>query len=175
MEVENLMTFLGRSPIKQVRKGMTMNPKPPTSSVHSFSFLLANTYALLLKTQTYHWNVEGRDFFSLHKLFEEHYRELFEAVDEIAEQIRIWGNPVVASFQAFSNLSIINEASISQKEILLSNLFEDHETMIVEIKKILKGESILEDEAAQDLLVSRLRAHEKMAWMLRSSSHHFEN
>ncbi|MGL5784680.1 MAG: Dps family protein [Alphaproteobacteria bacterium] len=146
-----------------------MNPKP-LPLVQSLSFLLANTYALLLKTQNYHWNVEGRDFFSLHKLFEEHYRELFEAVDEIAEQIRIWGHPVVASFQAFSSLSVIHEAATSQKtDFLLSNLFEDHEIMIAEIKKILKEESILEDEGAQDLLVSRLRAHEKMAWMLRSS------
>lgn len=152
-----------------------MNPRP-LSSVHSLPFLLANTYALLLKTQNYHWNVEGRDFFSLHKLFEEHYRELFEAVDEIAEQIRIGGHPVVASFQAFSSLSIIHEATASQKtDILLSNLWEDHETIIAEIKKSLRDEKILEDEGTQDLLVSRLRAHEKMAWVLRSSLRHFED
>ncbi|MGL4371765.1 MAG: Dps family protein [Alphaproteobacteria bacterium] len=152
-----------------------MNPKL-LPSVHSLSFLLANTYALLLKTQNYHWNVEGSNFFSLHKLFEEQYRELFEAVDEIAEQIRILGHPVVASFQAFSNLSVIHEAAISQKtDTLLSNLLEDHEKMITEIKKSLRDEKILEDAGTQDLLISRLRAHEKMAWVLRSSSRHFEN
>ena len=37
--------------------------------------LLASTYALYLKTQNYHWNVKGMDFFSLHVMFEKQYEE----------------------------------------------------------------------------------------------------
>ena len=46
--------------------------------------LLADTYALYLKTQNYHWHVKGTQFKSLHELFERQYMELAAAVDEIA-------------------------------------------------------------------------------------------
>ncbi len=52
--------------------------------------LLADTYALYGKTHAYHWNVEGPRFHSLHTMFEEQYRELWAALDEIAERIRAW-------------------------------------------------------------------------------------
>lgn len=50
--------------------------------------VLVSTYKLYLTTHHYHWNVEGVDFFPLHKLFEEKYGQLFVAVDGIAERIR---------------------------------------------------------------------------------------
>ena len=138
------------------------------SSVQSISFFLANTYALLLKTQMYHWNVQG-DFASLHQLFQDQYEDLFEAVDELAERIRMLGQPVVASFQVFSNLSVIQEASHTQHDQeMLTNLSKDHETLIEELKKSLMDEGMSEDFGTQDLLTQRLRAHEKASWMLRS-------
>ena len=51
------------------------------------SRLLADSYTLYLKTHNYHWNVTGPMFATLHTLFEEHYTELAQAVDEIAERI----------------------------------------------------------------------------------------
>ncbi len=48
--------------------------------------LLADTYALYLRTQKYHWNVVGSRFRELHLMFEEEYRELAEATDQIAER-----------------------------------------------------------------------------------------
>ena len=46
--------------------------------------VLLDSYALMLTTQVYHWNVEGPQFYSLHEAFEGQYRDLFEAVDELA-------------------------------------------------------------------------------------------
>ncbi len=50
--------------------------------------LLADTYSLYLKTHSFHWNVTGPMFTSLHQLFEEQYTELAAAVDVIAERVR---------------------------------------------------------------------------------------
>lgn len=52
--------------------------------------LLADTYSLYLKTHSFHWNVTGPMFTSLHQLFEEQYTELAAAVDVIAERVRAW-------------------------------------------------------------------------------------
>ena len=46
--------------------------------------LLADTYTLYLKTQNFHWNIRGQEFYSLHLLFEKQYQDMAEAVDEVA-------------------------------------------------------------------------------------------
>ena len=56
--------------------------------IEALEKILADSYALYLKTQNYHWNVTGAEFTSLHLLFESQYTELAEAIDEIAEKIR---------------------------------------------------------------------------------------
>jgi starvation-inducible DNA-binding protein len=53
--------------------------------------VLADFYTLLGKTHGFHWNVVGLQFRSLHEMFEEQYRDLQNAVDEIAERIRALG------------------------------------------------------------------------------------
>jgi starvation-inducible DNA-binding protein len=52
------------------------------------SKLLADTYSLYLKTHSFHWNVTGPQFNSLHAMFETQYNELWLAADEVAERIR---------------------------------------------------------------------------------------
>lgn len=54
---------------------------------------LADAYTLYLKTQNFHWNVTGPEFYSLHLLFEKQYEEMAEEIDEIAERIRTLGLP----------------------------------------------------------------------------------
>jgi starvation-inducible DNA-binding protein len=53
---------------------------------------LADTMVLMLKSQVFHWNVVGPIFFDLHKLTEEHYKNMFEAADELAERVRALGS-----------------------------------------------------------------------------------
>ena len=71
--------------------------------------LLADTYTLGLKTQSYHWNVTGPMFHTLHLLFETQYDELALAVDLIAERIRALGAPAPATYREFARLSTLGE------------------------------------------------------------------
>jgi len=48
---------------------------------------VADTYRLMIDTQGVHWNVQGPLFYSVHKLTEEQYRDMFEAADDLAEQL----------------------------------------------------------------------------------------
>src|SRR5271156_3112304 len=56
--------------------------------IGGLNLVLADSYALMALTHLAHWNVEGADFFPLHKAFQEQYENLFEAIDEIAERVR---------------------------------------------------------------------------------------
>lgn len=131
---------------------------------------LADTYSLYLKTQNFHWNVTGPLFYSLHKMFEEQYQELAAAVDDIAERIRSLGCFAPASFSQFSQLaSIKDEKSSLTAETMVSKLIKDHETLAQEAMHLIATAQKAHDEGTADLLIQRLKAHEKTAWMLKST------
>lgn len=71
------------------------------------SNILANSYAIYLKTQSFHWNVKGKEFYALHLMFQSQYEEFAEAIDEIAERIHSLGFYPEGSFSAFAKLAII--------------------------------------------------------------------
>lgn len=132
--------------------------------------LLADSYFLSLKTQNFHWNVESIHFHSLHLMFEAQYEELSEAIDEIAERIRALGHPTPASFKSFSKITDIKEvSSVPSSKEMLEQLLADHETICRNIRVSLKVVQKANDEGTADMMIARLMAHEKTAWMLRST------
>ena len=132
--------------------------------------LLADSYFLYLKTHNYHWNVKGENFFSLHNLFEVQYNEMFQALDVIAERIRMIGYDVPGSFQEFRQLSTIEEEKLPHNpNMMVKKLKDDHYSMITSLKQYLANIAHTDDEGTKNLLVDRLVAHEKAHWMLQSS------
>ena len=141
-----------------------------TTVTHELAKLLADTYFLYLKTQNFHWNVTSSQFHSLHALFELQYEELAEAIDTIAERIRALGHVAPASFQQFSKLAEIKEVSEVPTDIdMLTQLLADHELLCRNLRKSVEVAQKAGDEGTADSLIARLLAHEKTAWMLRSS------
>ncbi|MFC4350688.1 Dps family protein [Fodinicurvata halophila] len=133
------------------------------------SKVLADSYTLYLKTHNFHWNVSGPQFSALHNLFEEQYKELAAAVDEIAERIRALGHTAPGSYKAFSQLKSIEEAEdVPDSKTMLRQLAEDNETVARTARSVFPATESATDEATADLLTQRLAAHEKAAWMLRS-------
>lgn len=131
--------------------------------------LHADTYAIYLKTQNFHWNLTGPEFYSLHVLFEKQYEEMAGAIDEIAERIRALGFYVDGSFAAFKRVTGVKEEDkvLSIKEMLVS-LIEAHEVLICHGRKVAEIADQEKDFATVDLIGRRLGSHEKFAWMLRS-------
>ena len=132
--------------------------------------VLADSFAVYQKTHGYHWNVRGPEFFSLHNLLEQQYREIWAALDEIAERIRALGELAPQSGTAYANLTSIKDGD-PEKEApeMLKELVKDHGTLIATARAALDAADEAGDEATVDLLTQRLAAHEKAAWMLRSS------
>ena len=83
----------------EIQVGLTEQNR--TRVAEDLASLLADTYAVYLKTQNFHWNVTGPEFYSLHVLFEKQYAELAENIDEVAERIRALGHFIEGSFSAF--------------------------------------------------------------------------
>lgn len=145
---------------------MSANSKPVIAVLEQ---ALADTYALALKTQNYHWNVEGPTFFGLHNLFEEQYNDAHGAVDELAERIRALGAPAPGSFQAFMDATKIADAKQNiDAQAMVSDLVSSHETMGDTLREGISVAEEAGDPATADMLTARLTTHDKHAWMLRS-------
>lgn len=134
--------------------------------------ILSNQFALYTKTLNYHWNVEGSDFYALHKFFEKQYESLLDIVDEVAERVRSLGCKTVASLKEFAKLSSVEDELFGggKNEMqMIEQLAYDHETIIKLIRK--EADVVLdkyEDIGTNNFLIDLLERHEKMAWMLRA-------
>lgn len=133
--------------------------------------ILADTYALYVKTQNFHWNVTGENFSALHLFFEGQYEELAEAVDVIAERIRALDHKVPAGFNAFQKITNIKEGNPDTKaSAMLQELAEDHQYLCKKLKKAHEVADETSDIGTVALIEDRIREHEKAHWMLQASA-----
>lgn len=131
--------------------------------------VLADSYALYVKTQNYHWNVTGPLFKSVHDMTEAQYMALATANDDIAERIRALGVKAPGGYKAFSELSGIADGDENlPADKMIGDLVKGHEHVVKSARKAIEIADTAGDEATVDLLVTRLEDHEKQAWMLRS-------
>lgn len=141
-----------------------------THLIEGLSHLLADTYLLYLKTQNFHWNVTGSNFYALHKMFEDQYGQLANAVDLIAERIRALKAPAPATLAEYQKLTSLHEAGHHlNSESMLRELMNDHETIAKLINGLFLTAEEERDEVTLDLLIQRKNEHDKTAWMLHSS------
>lgn len=135
------------------------------------SQLLADTYAVYLKSQNYHWNVTGTMFSALHLMFEGHYIELRDAVDAIAERIRSLGHPAPGSFTEFASLTGIDDGnSANDAMTMVRDLAAGHEACARTARVVVEAAESAGDVASADLATVRVEVHEKTAWMLRATA-----
>lgn len=136
----------------------------------SLNGFLADTYVLLAKTQACHWNATGPNFYGLHKLTEEQYGELFEAIDELAERVRALDVQAPTGLQSVLQLAKLQElpnGTVSTVEAARM-LAEDNAAMAARASKLAEEAEEADDLATNDMLVDRIQVHEKAAWLLRS-------
>ena len=149
---------------------MNISTKDKEKIADKLAVFLASTYTLYLKTLYYHWNVVGREFYSLHQLFEEQYKSLAEAGDEIAERIRALGHVAPGTFRRYIELSQLQEDDNlpSDSTSMVKNLLRDNEICSAKAEEIVSLAQEIGDEVTVDLAIGRMSYHQDTAWKLRS-------
>jgi starvation-inducible DNA-binding protein len=132
--------------------------------------LLASEYAFAIKSQYFHWNVEGSHFRSYHKFFEELYLEISEnAIDQIAEYIRTLDTYTPGSFERFSELSVIQgQLKVPRAMIMMEELLEDNYKLEAILKQSFESAQAEKNRGIENFIAERLDAHAKHRWMLKS-------
>jgi starvation-inducible DNA-binding protein len=133
--------------------------------------LLADEYILYAKTQNAHWNVEGPDFYAMHKFFEAQYEELAAILDTLAERIRSIGHVAPATLKDFMELTHLSEKKAAKNDsaTFIKELLADHEAIIKFIRENINPfADDYKDFGSSDFITALMQQHEKMGWMLRS-------
>jgi starvation-inducible DNA-binding protein len=131
--------------------------------------LLADTFAFRLKTQYYHWNIEGPDFAQYHKFLGKLYEEIDSAVDETAEKIRSLNSYAPGSFQRYLELATIQcDDNIIPAVEMLDRVKIDNDVLRNKLKQVRNKAEALGEFGLVNFLEGRLDAHDKHAWMLKA-------
>ncbi|WP_341864170.1 DNA starvation/stationary phase protection protein [Gymnodinialimonas sp. 57CJ19] len=141
------------------------------SVTDALSEVLSDTYRLILKTQTYHWNVMGPLFHPVHVMTEEQYTDMFAAVDELAERIRALGKPAVVNPTALSAGpdGTHPDATLPATD-MVKDLASDHEALARRLRALVDTAEDARDPVTADLATVRATFHEKAAWMLNATA-----
>ena len=130
----------------------------------------ASSFSFYLKTQFFHWNVEGPLFPQLHEFFGKIYEEVYGSIDKFAEEIRTLGTYTPGSLTRFSQLSAVeDEERIPPAKDMLEILAQDNETVITALKSAYELAEAAGQHGLSDFLAERIDAHSKHAWMLRAT------
>lgn len=142
---------------------------PSQANIAALNAVLGQTFRLYVQTHGYHWNVTGTNFRQLHDLFEAHYQNLWSALDEIAERIRIQGAAAPGSVAALMAHAPAEEAPAQSADDMLSKLIAGHEAIAARLRDAIETAGEAGDEVSAGMLTDRLEWHEKELWMMKAS------
>jgi starvation-inducible DNA-binding protein len=137
----------------------------------AMAVMLADVFVLYTKTRNAHWNVEGPDFHSMHKFFEEQYEQLDEIIDDIAERMRSLGHYAPARLRDYQGLTRLSEETRDNNDShgFIRELLVDHDSIIIHLREnINRFANEFHDLGTSDFITELMEVHEKMAWMLRA-------
>ena len=130
--------------------------------------LLADYYALYLKTKNFHWHVTGPHFREYHLLFDEQATELIATTDLVAERVRKLGQDTLTSIGAIAAKQQINDHDSTSTDApkMLKELHADNETLIKALKDAKDLADKAGDNATDGLLDDWTDQAEQRAWFL---------
>ncbi|MBK7161617.1 MAG: DNA starvation/stationary phase protection protein [Sphingomonadales bacterium] len=145
-----------------------MGNNSTTALAAALNGLLADYFALYLKTKNFHWHVSGPHFREYHLLFDEHATELIGTTDLIAERVRKLGQRTLTSIgdiTAKQSMKDNDEDGLSA-DAMLKELLSDNKALIDTLKSVKELASEAGDNATDGMLDDWTDQAEQRAWFL---------
>ena len=138
----------------------------------ALNILLADAFALYLKTKNFHWHVSGRHFRDYHLLLDQQSDDIFATTDQLAERVRKLGGTTLRSIGQIGKLQTINdnnESYVPPRE-MLRELMGDNKHMAAAMRKAHKLCDDHEDSGTAGLLETFIDETERRTWFLFEAS-----
>ena len=131
--------------------------------------LLASTQSFAIKSQNFHWNIEGSNFPQYHAFYDTLYSDVNETIDTIAEYIRILGHYTPGSLQRYGELSIIpDQTRIPRATIMFQETLGDIDRMLALIVPMFDEATNEKQQGIANFLAELQDLYGKKAWFIRS-------
>jgi starvation-inducible DNA-binding protein len=130
--------------------------------------ILADSFALYLKTKNFHWHMSGPHFRDYHLMFDEQADAIFATTDELAERVRKIGGTTLRSIGHIAKLQSIedNDETFVDPADMLRELMADNKKVAAAMRKAHKICDDHEDAASAGLLENFIDATERRTWFL---------
>jgi starvation-inducible DNA-binding protein len=138
----------------------------------SLNVLLADAFALYLKTKNFHWHVSGRHFNDYHLMLDQQSEAIFATTDQLAERVRKLGGNTLRSIGDIGKHQTIqdnNETYVPPRE-RLRELMEDNKHIAAAMRKAHKLADDHEDSGTAGLLETFIDETERRTWFLFEAS-----
>jgi len=130
--------------------------------------ILADVFALYLKTKNFHWHMSGPHFRDYHLLLDEHADQLFAMTDPIAERIRKLGGLTIKSIGHISRIQRVldNDADYVEPSDMIAELAEDNQTLAARLREAHNVCDEHRDVATASLIEVWIDETERRTWFL---------
>ncbi len=129
--------------------------------------LVADTFALFVKTKNFHWHMTGPHYRDYHLLLDEHSDQIFLMVDVLAERVRKLGEKTIQSIGQIKELQTIKDAhEILSAEEMLHQLLKDNKAFLKNMRKAHEICNKGNDCATTSILEEYIDETERRIWFL---------
>jgi starvation-inducible DNA-binding protein len=130
--------------------------------------LLADVFALYIKTKNFHWHMSGPQFRDYHLLLDEHGDQLFGITDDIAERVRKIGGTTLRSIGHIARIKRVedNDADYVTPKDMLSELWENNKALVLRMRSAHELCDSTGDVATASLLENWIDEAQRRAWFL---------
>ena len=134
----------------------------------ALKIILADSYAIYLKTKNFHWHVSGPYFRDYHLLLDEQAAEILAVTDAIAERARKTGNTTIRSIGDIARHQTIkdNDDEFVTPQDMLGELREDNLHMVESLRRAKEVADAAKDNATSGLIDTWTDEAERRAWFL---------
>ena len=149
-----------------------LGPKAVKDIAGAMNAILADIFALYLKTKNFHWHVSGPHFRDYHLMFDEQADQIFAMTDPIAERVRKIGGSTIKSIGHIARLQRVldNDADYVDPEDMLAELCEDNKTLTVRLREAHNVCGEHRDFATTSLIENWIDETERRTWFLFEAS-----
>jgi starvation-inducible DNA-binding protein len=148
------------------------NPEDVKNLSSVLNALLADVFALYLKTKNFHWHMSGAHFRDYHLLLDEQAAQIFAISDDIAERVRKIGGTTIRSIGHIARLQRLTDNDqqfVAAKEMLLE-LHSDNKSLVESLRAAHEVASKANDYATTSLIEVWIDEAERRAWFLFESA-----
>jgi len=149
-----------------------LKPEATRDIAGAMNAILADVFALYLKTKNFHWHLSGPHFRDYHLMFDEQADQLLAMTDPIAERVRKIGGLTIRSIGHISRDQRIsdNDAEYVEPEDMLAELCEDNKTLAARLRETHNVCDEHRDVATTSLIEVWIDETERRTWFLFEAS-----